>query len=106
MPKLVRPSKAVSDMELFAFDLFKDVTEGPGTPAARMRRLRETVEALASQNYEAGLAAGKKVVEDAAASVPAPDVPGQQIIGDVTAQPGTASGSAPAPAGPVSGGVG
>ncbi len=127
MPKLT-PSRTATEMERFAFDLHKDVTEGPGTPAARLKRLHDLLCEFATQNYEAGQAAevakqAKEKAEGPAQGVqdPVKDVPGQQtlstILGEGLPGEGVAgigvpgvhaqhSGSAPAPAGGVSGGVG
>jgi hypothetical protein len=76
-------------MERFAHQLFKDVVDGHGTVHARRTKLLATLNALAKENYEAGVEDGKKASTEAAK---APVLP--------------VSGSAPAPAGPVVGGEG
>ncbi len=113
MPKLT-PSRTATEMERFAFDLHKDVTEGPGTPAARLKRLHDLLCEFATQNYEAGQAAAAKEilekVREPEAPAPVGDIPGQMRLIDLPLyqEQGDAqhSGSAPAPAGGVSGGVG
>jgi len=62
MPKLIPPPPGVqsSDMDRFAINVYQDVTSGPGTTYARQRRLSEILNGLARDNYEAGVADGRK----------------------------------------------
>lgn len=60
-------SKTAGEMEQFAHLVYKDITNGPGTAHARLRRLGDLLNALAKENYDAGVEDGKKQAAEEAA---------------------------------------
>ena len=68
-------------MQAFAHDVFKEITSGPGTPHARMRRLEQILNELARENYLAGEAKGNE------SAAPVPAETGQQVLPGVAATP-------------------
>ncbi len=68
MPHVAKPKHA-DEMQVFAHTVYKDVTAGPGTTHARLRRLEDLLTALAKENYEAGVADGEKKSKEGQALV-------------------------------------